>query len=136
LKELGPKNLNRIVAQSSHTADSVSCIYYPQQQKTEGPGAAEKGITTTRRIRVFLGKGSSKTRGKELSALPKTSPGKCFSGGIFFREDFAITKKNGIVRLKKNPGHIKYELTDVGFLYAFCRPLRRPKPMAAGRRSE
>jgi hypothetical protein len=36
------------------------------------------------RFWAFLGKGSSKTRGKKMSTFQKKSPGKYFSGGDFF----------------------------------------------------
>jgi hypothetical protein len=47
------------------------------------------------RFWAFLGKGSSKTRGKQLIAFPKKLTGKCFFGGDFFPPTFFVALGSG-----------------------------------------
>jgi hypothetical protein len=58
-----------------------------RKRRTSAPARKKKYVRTFFLVRfwAFLGKGSSKTREKKLSACQKKSPGKYFfGGGIFF----------------------------------------------------
>jgi hypothetical protein len=79
------------------------------------------------RFWAFLGKGSSKTRGKKLSTFQKKTPGK-----LGFKN--AIKKKHVIVRVQKfNPGQIKYVRTLAVFCFFFLSPLGTMDALLASR---
>jgi hypothetical protein len=83
------------------------------------------------RFWAFLGKGSSKTRGKKLSAFPKKNHrGNIFSGGIFFRVDFfdfcccCLLRWLSASRQGEQKNAIKNVLSICGVVRLFFFPMR------------